>query len=92
MNEAIKVIQNELKKLQYSKDAILDMINLLKKAIELSKEENPDRRNNPFLNNLIQTKEKELSELLDEDISVKERERRFENAKSHFMADFDSYK
>lgn len=87
MNKALKAIKSELKEFQYSKDAILDMMNLLDKAIELSSGENPDRRHNRCLNNLIQTKEKELGELLHEDISEKERERRFGIAKSHFKTD-----
>lgn len=87
MNKALKSIQSELEKLQYSKDSILDMMNLLNKAIKLSAGENPDRRNNRCLNNLAQTKEKELSELLESGISEKEMERRFGITKSHFETD-----
>ncbi|NHE58491.1 hypothetical protein [Cyclobacterium plantarum] len=63
------------------------MMNLLDKPIELSEGENPDRRYNSCLNNLIQTKEKELNDLLVESISEKERKRRFDIAKSHFQTD-----
>lgn len=87
MIETLIAIQSQLEELQYAEDAILDLINLIDKAIELSADENPDRRSNSCLNNLIQTKEKELDDLLEEDISEKERRRRFDIAKSHFQAD-----
>lgn len=87
MTENLKAIQSELNKLNYSKDAVLDMINLLNRAITISKNENSDRRTNNCLNNLIQTKEKELNELLEGGISEENRKERFEIAKSHFQAD-----
>lgn len=87
MGNPLKAIQRELEELQYGEDAILDMINLLDKPIELSAGQNPDRRNNRCLNILIQTKEKELDELLEQGFSERERKRRFDNAKAHFQTD-----
>ncbi len=87
MEHTFESILEDLSKLEYSEDSILDLISYIDKAIEISKANDPNRGTNHCLNNLLQTKEKELHHMMEKDIPDTERERRFTEARSNFKTD-----
>jgi len=87
MEYTFENILEEVSQLQYFDDSILDLISYIEKAIEISKATDPNRGTNHCLNNLLQTKEKELDYMKGKDIPDTERERRFTEACSNFKTD-----
>ena len=85
--EKLKEIHNIVSKLSYSDDAFLDIINYLNEAIEIAEVENPDRWNNPCLNNLLQTREKQLDAMKNNFKNQEQREYYFVELKQNFMSD-----
>lgn len=86
MEHTFESIQEEVSKLQYSEDSMLDLISYIDKAINIAKAKGFDS-SNPCFNNLRQTKEKERDSMMAKDISDSERERRFKSALSNFRTD-----
>jgi hypothetical protein len=87
MKDTFESILEEVSKLEYSDNGILDLISAIDKAIEISKAADPNRRTNHCLNQLLQTKEKELDFMKEKDISDTDREQRFKDACSNFDTD-----
>lgn len=76
---------DELKQLNFSKDGIPDLINLVDQAIKLSSSENPDRTANVCLKHLMQTRDKELQYL--KVAKAKDKQSRFKDAITAFRMD-----
>ena len=91
MAHTFESILDEVSRLQYSDDCMLDLISYIDKAIQISEAINPDRRTNHCLNNLIQTKEKERDSMMEKDIPDSEREQRFKDALSNFKTDLHMF-
>lgn len=91
MAHTFESILEEVSRLQYSDDSMLDLISYIDKAIQISEAINPDRRTNHCLNQLVQTKEKERDSMMEKDISDSERELRFKEALSNFKTDLGMF-
>ena len=89
--EKLKEIYGIVSKLSCNEDSILDVMNYLDMAINIAKFENPDRYNNPCLNNLLQTREKQLNGLKNNFEDKKNREFYFNELKYNFLSDISLF-
>lgn len=87
MNTRFNEIYSIVLEMDYSSDNMLDLMSLIDEAIEIAKKDDSNRRTNHCLNNLIQTKQKEISRMLSKDIPEETRERYFNDAKNYFKTD-----
>jgi hypothetical protein len=81
-------IEQELASLEFSDSSIVEFLYLLNRAIEIATEKNPVRRTNHCLNNLLQTREKQTAELLQDGLTEDIKRERFIDAKAAFRLDF----
>ena len=86
-NQSFHDIERELDNINFSEDGILDLINLVDQAITLAAKNNNDTRTNTCLNHLMQTKEKELSDLKSAKQNMREKKLRFEVVIDNFRED-----
>jgi hypothetical protein len=83
----LKEIYNTVLYMTFSDDNFLDIIYYLDVAINIAKQENPDAWINSCLNNLLQTKEKQLSYMMSNYENKEEREVNFIDLKENFLID-----
>ena len=91
VEQKLEDIYGDVSKLSCNEDSILDIINYLDEAIDIAKSENPDRQDNPCLNNLLQTKEKQLEILKDNFGDTENREFYFNELKYNFLSDISHF-
>lgn len=84
-------IYKELCKLKFSHLNVAEVVYLANRAKALAKAQNPDRRKNPCLNNIVQTLEKQIEPLIQKDIPEDEREQLFKEALSNLKMDIHMY-
>lgn len=83
----LKEIHDEVSELTYSEDNFLEIINYIEEAIRIAKNDNRDKRANSFLNNLRQTKEKQLAIMKANYKIVEDRESNFNALYENFLID-----
>jgi hypothetical protein len=86
MEHTFESIMEEVSRLQYSEDSMLDLISYIDKAIHVAKAKGFDI-NTPCYNDLRQTKEKERDSMMEKDISDADRKERFKEALRNFKID-----
>lgn len=78
---------NEVEYLSCSDHSIFKLMELIESEYDKEWRTDPDMRRNYYLNNLRQTKDKQLDELLQNLNKNKKRKELFDRAKSHFQQD-----
>lgn len=84
-------IHNIVKKMEYSHDNLLDIMNYLNESINIAKKISTSRSKNQCLHYLLQTKEKQLDSMFIKDIDEAERESYFQDVKEHFNQDLSLF-
>ncbi|MDA3905501.1 MAG: hypothetical protein PF484_05435 [Bacteroidales bacterium] len=80
-----------VKKMKYSDDNLLDIINYLKESIKIAKKLSTHISKNQCLHNLLQINEKELISMTIKDIDQIERESYFQEVKENFIIDLSMF-
>ena len=86
-NEYFSDILQQVKKLNYSNENILEIISLFYKSINIAKNFNTSRSQNPCLNALLNTKDKEFENLISKETNEEERKEAFREFKTNFIMD-----
>jgi hypothetical protein len=84
--EQFEIISNEISKLDYSEDNFFKIVKYLEEAIKIAKSD-PHTRTNGVLNNLLQTKEKQVGIMVYNYEDESNREFNFNQIKENFIID-----
>lgn len=81
-------IHDIIQLMEYSEDSFLDLRNYMNKVVELTESINTNNMYDDFLNQVYQTKTKQLENLERNYNSVEDRKDYFDDLKDNFLIDF----
>jgi len=87
LKSRLKEIHDIVLYMDYSEDNFLDIITYINEAIGIAKKLDQNGEANSCLNNLRQTKEKQLHSMIQNFNNQKERESHFNDLKENFLVD-----